>query len=201
MPNENPKYEELIDQLIHNQYGLCKYMFPENVLSALANELLARKASAAMHPAKIGKHFQKQENLKVRGDLISWMELNSKVQAEQEFLNIANEFTQYLNRSCFTSINSMEFHYAFYEKGSFYRKHLDRFKSDFGRKFSMVTYLNKNWTADNGGQLKLYLSKETSIEILPEFGTTVFFRSDEMYHEVLPANKNRLSIAGWLKSN
>jgi SM-20-related protein len=35
--------------------------------------------------------------------------------------------------------------------------------------------------------------------ILPHAQTAVFFKSDEMEHEVTKANRQRMSITGWLK--
>jgi SM-20-related protein len=35
--------------------------------------------------------------------------------------------------------------------------------------------------------------------IAPESGTTVFFNSSELLHEVLTTTTQRMSITGWLK--
>ena len=40
---------------------------------------------------------------------------------------------------------------------------------------------------------------ETVQKILPQSQTAVFFKSDEMEHEVTKANRSRMSISGWLK--
>jgi SM-20-related protein len=61
-----------------------------------------------------------------------------------------------------------------------------------------VTYLNESWRSSEGGQLVLY-HKEGEKEILPEGGRSVFFKSDEIEHEVKPAKRYRMSITGWLK--
>jgi SM-20-related protein len=37
------------------------------------------------------------------------------------------------------------------------------------------------------------------IKINPEAGRIVFFESDKIEHEVLPANRQRMSVTGWLK--
>jgi SM-20-related protein len=36
-------------------------------------------------------------------------------------------------------------------------------------------------------------------KIAPEQGTTVFFKSNELQHEVLVTQQQRMSITGWLK--
>ena len=62
----------------------------------------------------------------------------------------------------------------------------------------MVTYLNDDWKLEDGGELVLYFEEGERI-IHPEGGKVVFFKSDEIEHEVKAARRDRLSIAGWLK--
>jgi SM-20-related protein len=110
-------------------------------------------------------------------------------------------FVQYLNQTCYAGINDHEFHHACYAKNTFYKRHLDQFKSNSGRKYSLVIYLNKDWKATDGGKLILFLKNDKTREILPEAGRAVFFKSNEIEHEVSPSiNRSRISIAGWLKS-
>ena len=72
-----------------------------------------------MHPAGIGKHFDFQRNLEIRGDVICWIEEDTDDPFEQEFLDQMRRFVEHLNRTCYTGIRSFEFHYALYEAGSF----------------------------------------------------------------------------------
>jgi SM-20-related protein len=37
--------------------------------------------------------------------------------------------------------------------------------------------------------------------VTPELGTVVLFLSEEIPHEVLPAHRNRLGVAGWFRVN
>jgi SM-20-related protein len=62
-----------------------------------------------------------------------------------------------------------------------------------------VLYLNELWPAEQGGQLRLYLDEERTMEIMPRGGTLVAFLSDRFEHEVLPATRERLSLAGWFR--
>ena len=84
-----------------------------------------------------------------------------------------------------------------YEKGDFYKKHLDQFKNNDRRKFSFITYLNQNWTAADGGELLIH-HQHAQQHISPKNGKSVFFKSNELPHEVLVTNKSRMSITGWL---
>lgn len=150
-----------------------------------------------MHPAGIGKNFNYQKNLEIRGDVISWLDEDSDDKFDRTFFNVINDFIQYLNESCYAGINGSEFHYALYHEGSFYKKHFDQFKEDKGRKYSFVTYLNEDWKTSDGGALVIY-ADDTKKMIYPKGGTVVFFKSDEVEHEVQPAKRERMSIAGWL---
>jgi SM-20-related protein len=193
------KFECLIQGILDHHFASQASFFEKNLVSRLRNNLLERQAAGKMHPAGIGKHVNYQKNLKVRGDVISWIDETNPDSAEQAFLQTVEAFCRYLNRTCYTGITGFEFHYALYETGSFYKRHLDQFRQDRGRKFSMVSYLNDDWSPADGGQLVLYLP-DGEVEVTPEPGRVVFFKADEIEHEVKPARRDRLSIAGWLLS-
>jgi SM-20-related protein len=88
--------------------------------------------------------------------------------------------------------------------GTFYRRHLDRFRTDSKRKLSVITYLNEGWQPTHGGQLLIYRPQpdapEETISIDPLGGRMVCFDSGLLEHEVLPATRDRLSITGWLRT-
>ena len=77
--------------------------------------------------------------------------------------------------------------------------HIDQFRNDKSRQFSVVFYLNENWIPENGGELILYLKDEKK-EITPNFGKLVCFRSD-IPHEVKTSQTQRMSLTGWLKNS
>ena len=62
----------------------------------------------------------------------------------------------------------------------------------------MISYLNADWKKKDGGELIVYEDKNNHT-INPTQGKTVFFKSDELLHEVLTTNEKRMSITGWLK--
>lgn len=173
--------------------------FPEILIDALRASLIEKFEAGAMKPAGVGPRFAQQQTAEVRGDKIYWIERESQNEAEKLFLDQIEAFIEYLNRTCYTGINAYEFHYALYEPGSFYLRHRDQFRADHGRKFSVVTYLNEDWGDEDGGQLVMYLG-ENALSLEPEGGRIVFFKSEEIEHEVLPAQRPRMSITGWLKS-
>lgn len=134
----------------------------------------------------------------MRGDTIYWMDKKHDNIFEQEFLQQVDVFIEYLNRTCYTGINGYEFHYAVYEKGRGYKRHKDQFRNDSNRKYSLVNYLNQSWLEEDGGQLLVY-QNETVQKILPRAQTAVFFKSDELEHEVSASGRSRMSVTGWLK--
>lgn len=194
----NKKFEILINSYLANKVGIDKTFLNDKLSHGLQENIRQLQQDGAMTPAGIGNEKMKDSNQKMRSDKISWLDKSNKNVYEQEFLELAEDLIGHLNSTCYTGINSYEFHYAVYEEGSFYKKHIDRFKSDDKRKFSLINYLNEDWKEENGGQLFLYQDDQVQT-IQPESKTAVFFKSDEMEHEVTLCNRSRMSISGWLK--
>ena len=93
-------------------------------------------------------------------------------------------------------------HYACYPPGAGYVRHVDCFRDDAARVISLVLYLNDNWRDADGGALRIYATRdalEPACELAPRGGMLVAMRSEAIAHEVLPANAERWSIAGWLR--
>ncbi|MFD1316717.1 2OG-Fe(II) oxygenase [Namhaeicola litoreus] len=198
---ETQKFEVLIQGLIDQKFGFIDQFLDESIISGLRFNLINYYENNQMNPAGIGKKFDYQKNTEVRGDLIKWINNNTTDFFEKAFLDQVQNFINHLNSTCYTSINDFEFHYAIYDVGSFYKRHLDQFKTDRGRKFSLVTYLNDDWKKSDGGNLSLYLEDEKIENVFPYGGRSIFFKSDELEHEVHPShNRKRFSIAGWLKT-
>ena len=94
-----------------------------------------------------------------------------------------------------------EAHVTMYPPGSFYVRHLDRFRDAPHRAVTAILYLNPAWTPDDGGALRLHLpgpdGGEIPHDVVPQAGTLVTFLSAEIPHEVLPTRRERLSFTGW----
>lgn len=194
----NAHYDLLIDGYLENKIGIDTSFLSEALCHGLQQNILALQKDDAMMTAGIGNDEVKDSNQKLRGDKIFWMDKSHDNIFEQEFLQQVEGFIDRLNSTCYAGINGYEFHYAVYEEGGFYKRHKDQFKNDNGRKYSLINYLNNNWLEEDGGQLLVY-QNETVQNILPQSQTAVFFKSDEMEHEVTKANRSRMSISGWLK--
>ncbi len=164
----------------------------------LKENLLALFNNGQLQYANTGKGAGKLINSKVRGDSIYWLDREHNDPFENSFFDLVDAFVAYLNLTCYTGITGYEFHYTLYEKGSFYKKHLDQFTNNDSRKYSMIMYLNTGWLKADGGELCIHHAEGLQY-IAPENGKTVFFKSAELMHEVLETTTNRLSITGWLK--
>jgi len=198
---EQNQFEGLIQGLIDDTYGCCNDFVMPSTVNGLRDNSTRLSAEGNMKNAGIGnkKDFQK-DNL-YRSDKINWIDEQSTNSFEAIYLKKIWKFIEHLNKTCFTSIKSFESHYSVFEKGSFYKKHLDQFKNENGRKYSIVLYLNHDWKDEDEGLLSLYPLGKEQKNFAPLGGRMVFFKSDEMEHEVNPSSsRERRSIAGWLKS-
>ena len=192
------QFDLLINSFIDNNVGIADNFLSENLSGNLQQNIQQLLAEGQMKYAGIGNNLMADTAQQMRGDKIFWLDKKNNNVNEQEFLDKVEDFIDYLNNTCYTGINGYEFHYAVYEQGRAYKKHKDQFKTDNNRKYSLICYLNDDWVATDGGQLVIY-QNDTAQTILPNAQKAVFFKSDEMEHEVLLAHRPRMSITGWLK--
>jgi SM-20-related protein len=192
------QFDLLIDTYLENNIGIDSRFLSERLSNGLRQNIEQLQKDDRMQAAGIGNNLVKDAGQKMRSDKIFWMDKSHDNIFEQEFLQLAGDFIERLNSTCYTGINACEFHYAVYEEGSFYKRHKDQFANDSNRKYSLINYLNTNWLEEDGGQLLVYQNEEVQ-KILPHSQTAVFFKSDEMEHEVTKAHRSRMSITGWLK--
>ena len=194
----NHSFDQLIDSYLDNNIGIDTAFLTTTLCNGLHQNILQLQKDGLMTAANIGNQEVKDSTQKMRGDKIYWMDKSHDNIFELQFLQQVEDFITHLNRTCYTGINAYEFHYAVYEEGSFYKRHKDQFKNDSNRKYSLISYLNNDWLEEDGGQLVVY-QNETAQKIQPQSQTAVFFKSDDMEHEVTKANRSRMSITGWLK--
>lgn len=151
--------------------------------------------------SKIGRNQDAQRALDIRSDKIQWLDL-ALGQPIQDYLERMEYLRREVNRHFFLGLFEYEAHFAKYEAGDFYRKHLDAFHGNENRKLTTVFYLNENWIAADGGELKIYDLQDNWVEtVAPIAGRLVVFLSEQFPHEVLQAHADRVSIAGWFRTN
>ena len=151
--------------------------------------------------AKVGRQQSVQQLETVRNDRTVWLSETHPI--EQTYLDALDALKMQLNRHLFLGLHDFEAHFAHYPPGHFYRPHVDAFRGQSNRVVSSVFYLNPDWSEQDEGQLVLYdITSDKPLQIVqPRFGNTVLFLSEQFPHEVLPAKRDRYSIAGWFRTD
>lgn len=195
----DPLFDSLADALSEQGYAVLPAALPPALTEALFLRVTALD-EAAFRRAGVGREGDFAVNPFVRNDDILW--LGSQHGAEAQYLQWMETLRQEINRRLFLGLFDYEAHFARYQAGAFYKKHLDAFKGRSNRVLSTVFYLNPGWQAGDGGQLVIYDNAEAvAARVTPLMGTLAVFLSDRVPHEVLPAQRTRYSIAGWFRVN
>jgi Rps23 Pro-64 3,4-dihydroxylase Tpa1-like proline 4-hydroxylase len=193
-------FEALIATYIENKVGISEHFLSNDLANNLKQNLFDLNNDSQLSAAGIGNSEKLSYDGAIRSDSIYWLDKKHNNAFENEFFVQIEAFISYLNESCYAGITSYEFHYSLYEPGDFYLKHLDQFKNNPSRKYSMISYLNSDWKESDGGELLIH-QLDNNQKISPTQGKTVFFKSDELVHEVLVTHNTRMSITGWLKTD
>ncbi|TOQ72502.1 2OG-Fe(II) oxygenase [Vibrio parahaemolyticus] len=151
--------------------------------------------------ARIGRNDDVTRIESIRSDKIQWLK-PAMGQPIANYLSKMEEIRQEVNRHFFLGLFEYEAHFAKYEKGDFYQKHLDCFKGNENRRLTTVFYMNESWSEEDAGELVVYDLNDKEIETIPpRGGRLLVFLSEQFPHEVLPTNAERFSIAGWFRIN
>ena len=193
----NLTFNALADGLAEDGYAVIDDFLSHKEVKNILNLKEFQSGSEFFKKAGIGKNQNHHINESVRGDYIFWIDKNTPCDPINVYLNRLGDLIQSLNQTLFLSLKDYEVHMTSYPPGSFYKRHLDQFNRDDHRKLSVICYLNDNWNADEGGQLRMFLADKI-VDVLPTAGRLVCFRSDQIEHEVLPATRTRLSLTGWI---
>ena len=195
MNTEALLYEKITDALVKDGYIVIENALdPQLSLELLEKAKLSKNYKQAGISASDTKHIDSSR----RRDKILWLDEDGG--CVSAYFDFANGLRGYLNRSLYLGLSYYEAHFAVYEAGDFYEKHLDAFKNSKNRVVTTVYYLNDAWREADGGELCIYDNEGNFIKkVLPQANTLVVFMSEEFPHEVLPARKERYSIAGWYR--
>lgn len=199
-PDLESLFDTIADALQGSGYCVLDNILPVGLDDGLMHEL-ETWAAPLLQPAGVGRGGDYQHNKDIRRDKIHWLEPITP--AVTEFLSWMDRLRAGLNRRLFLGLFNYECHFAVYQPGDFYQKHLDAFKGARGRRLSTVFYLNSNWSAVDAGELVLYdeAGEQVLERVAPKKGRLVIFMSEDFPHEVLPAKRTRCSIAGWFRVN
>jgi SM-20-related protein len=185
--------------LAAQSHAVVPDFLPSPAITALAATARRRDAAGEFRAAGIGHGPTRAERSDIRGDRTLWLDDQAPAPTERPLWGALEQMRIALNEATFLGLFSFEGHYALYPPGAGYRRHRDCFRDDDTRVLSCVLYLNEAWTAGDGGMLRLYLPGDKVRDILPVAGTLVCFLSHRFEHEVLPARRDRLAIAGWFR--
>ncbi len=185
-------YEKITNALINDGYIVI-----ENALEPfLAKELFV--TSLHLNYKQAGISHKSTLDTTKRKDKIHW--LDGDAESTCKYLAFTQGLENYLNRHLYLGLRYYESHFAIYEEGDFYEKHLDAFKNSKNRVVTTVFYLNAEWNTNDGGELIIYDKDDVKIQkVIPNGNTLIVFISESFPHEVLPAKRQRHSIAGWYR--
>ncbi len=190
----------IADALCERGWFCGAQLLDATLTHALLAEVQQLQHSGYMARAGVGRDRDHVLDDGTRRDCIHW--LDGSTAAQQQYLAAMEQLRVALNRELMLGLFEFETHFAFYEPGAFYKKHLDSFAGRASRIVSVVSYLNCDWPADAGGELVVYNEHDReAIRVLPQAGTVAIFLSEKIPHEVLPASRERYSIAGWFRVN
>ncbi len=188
-------YSKITDSLVSDGYivitDALEKKLPSNLLNEAKNEQDFKKAGIS----GLGDlHLDSNR----RRDKIHWLSADALSQAS--FLDFASGLQEYLNKELYLGLSYYESHFAIYDEGDFYEKHLDSFKNSKNRVVTTVYYLNEDWNDNDGGELVVYDEDDNFLaKVKPDANTLIVFMSEKFPHEVLPAKRKRYSIAGWFR--
>ena len=192
----------IVDGLAGVGYAIETAYFSPALIRALQREVRLRDRRGEFREAAIGRDQQHQQNDWVRRDRTCWLDGSSLAQCR--LLEEFEQLRSLINRELFLGLFDFESHFAVYDPGAFYRRHLDAFNGNNPRVVSVVLYLNSGWQPDDGGCLRIWPEPDARRpvgDVSPRAGTLVCFLSERIPHEVLAAHRERFSIAGWFRRN
>lgn len=201
LAQREPKLEPVLDELAGRGWSVRPDFLAPAAVAGLRAVCLSRRAAGAFHAAGVGSG-EARVLPAMRGDSILWLEPGDPHPDVRAYLAVTESLRQAANREFFLGLHELEAHFAAYPGGASYRKHLDRFRDDDRRTLTAIIYLNEDWTAADGGQLRFWPDPSGEgeyLDIVPAGGTLVTFLSGLYWHEVLPARRTRLALTGWFK--
>jgi SM-20-related protein len=176
---------------------------PPAQVGAMRETLQALWQRGEFRPAGVGRGGSLRRRPEVRTDWVHWIDPRRCAADVRRCLDSFEMLRLAVNRTLFLGLFEFEAHLAVYPPGTCYRKHLDQFRDIGNRCVSCVLYLNEAWRPTDGGQLRIYTDphdEHACMEIQPLGGQLVTFLSARYLHEVLPANRERMSITGWFST-
>jgi SM-20-related protein len=192
------RHRAIADDLDGRGWSIRHRFLSTELTRALALECSALVSDGTLQPAYVGQGATRVLRPHVRGDRMDWLKPGQSLACDS-FLAEMDALRVALNRELCLGLAEYEAHFSWYAPGACYARHRDQFQSDDSRVLSVVAYLNDAWRSEHGGALRLHPDHADAVDVAPASGRIVVFMSGSMIHEVLPATRERLSIAGWFR--
>jgi len=200
-PIRAEQLNQIVQDIIDRGYSYTKNFLTEEERAGLCTYAFSCWESGDFRKAGIGKGSNEQLHPEIRTDRIFWIEPTDTHPLVQSYLQFIESLRLAVNRELFIGAFNYEGHFAVYPPGSFYKRHLDCFAEQPRRQITCILYLNKDWKETDGGNLRLYHDAndpDAYIDYYPEGGSLIIFLSEQYEHEVLPTERERMSLTGWL---
>jgi SM-20-related protein len=208
-----PRLSPLDLEVLNTQgYVIVDNFIPEDLQQALRDDVQSLRKESQFAIAKIGQDATNTLNTNIRVAETCFLG-PSKLQnqpnsAREQMYKVLDQLRSDLPNQPLDK-NLSELLYAYYPQGGFYRRHRDAIPGSAStlRKYSLLLYLNQDWRAENGGQLRMHFDSggdelppgesPNYRDVDPTGGTLVLFESDKVPHEVLDTNTERVAVVGW----
>lgn len=223
----DPRFDKILGELIAQGWSVNLGFLTPDEARLLRDECRVRWEGGEFRHAGVGRGAELKIRPEVRSDHVHWLDTTlPDTPQQQNYFALMERLRRDVNRELQLGIFSFETFFAVYPPGTFYQKHLDRFRgsedrfagSESGRPegarsaaamdgggqrtLTCVLYLNDDWKEEDGGQLRLYLDAAGEgpyVDVLPQAGTLATFLTDGRWHEVLPSTRERMSLTGFFR--
>lgn len=194
------RYDEAINSLCQQGFFIYDNFLPSQCVSQLQGMAHQLWQTKQFHMAKIGHKTTTHSNPSIRRDAIYWLDEEENTNlAIQTYFAAMKQLMATINQQLFLGLVHFETHFALYQPGSFYKKHVDQFRDQSERRISSVYYLNETWDEQAGGHLVLYDTNHRDLASISPLANRLVCFNSTLPHEVLVTHKKRLSMTGWMK--
>ena len=136
----------------------------------------------------------------IRGDSVMWVDMgNDEARWISQVAKQLNKLalSMYNMRGIeMTRVSKSKIMVSCYNGGgTAYKRHIDS-SMEGNLKLTFIFYFNESFTEKDGGCLRIH-KDSGHVDIPPELGTLVIFRSDKLVHEVLPTYSQRFALTIW----
>ena len=151
--------------------------------------------SGAFYDGGVSRKLSRQVNSRIRKSQIHWIEDWESVESLSTFKTKLTDLMLHLNQYFFLPMRRIESQFAIYERGGFYKKHIDQHSETKHRQVSTILYLED---CIEGGELVIFNRDDKS---RVDKGTLVSFFSAQVFHEVLETKALRYGLTSWMRDD